>query len=859
MSKYPIDIEIDTGGASKDLNNLTSSLKSTEQATIAAAQAANKLSSAEQEASRSAADLAQNQSKVSNEFGSLIAAGKAFVGLAVGSQVAQWGKAFIETADNINLLQSRLALYTKSQAETNAIFEQLTVVANRAGTSLQETAQTFTQFASAGKDLGVSNQQVLQLVQNLQTMGRVSGASSQAASAAIYQLSQSFASGRLQGDEFRSISEQLPVVLDVLSKQLGVTRGELRQLATDGKLSSTVLLGLAGDMSELEAQAAKLPRTVEQASQALMNNLGVAADALNDKLGISAGLAKSIDGVSQALDYWTKSLNGTTTQADELGRVLITQNGTLLRQQDAYDGLSDKTSMYGKYLLEQINKQKTAIAETENQITAMQRLSTLAQQLAGDLQAAQAAPKAPRADADSQKQIDNLQKQVEYTQALAAGNYELAASSKLGANATKEQVKAYAALLQQQNAFKQNQKDIKKTTSDAESAAKREQKALESNQQANEKYLKTLNDKVEAGKLSLESTQAAIELAQLQANSDDNQVAAIQKLVATQNTAALAAQQREAQSRLNKDATDAEKASVDALTKSLFEQQQAKTAGTQFAQLTTDLAAAGQSPEDQQMADIGAQEAQRYTVLQQARDNDLINEQKYQDTRSKIAADAAAQRRKVELTMYQQRIQASGAFFDTSTMLAKQFVGEQSGIYKALYTASRAAMIANVVISTVQNVAEASKVGFPWNIITIAGAVAQGVALLAQAKGTPTNFATGGYVGGMGTGQSDSIPANLSNGEFVATRQATSRYRNTLEAMNAGTYTEGTTSGTGMSVTLINQSSQQLTGTVQSMSRDEVTILIQDMVPDLVADQVNDPYSRTTKALNGNYQMQRNI
>jgi tape measure domain-containing protein len=99
-------------------------------------------------------------------------------------------------------------------------------------------------------------------------MARVSGASGEGPAAAIYQLSQAFASGRLQGDEFRSVAEQMPVILDILSKKLGVTRGELRQMATDGKLNSDVLLMLSGDFSELDDQATKLPRTVAQASDA---------------------------------------------------------------------------------------------------------------------------------------------------------------------------------------------------------------------------------------------------------------------------------------------------------------------------------------------------------------------------------------------------------------------------------------------------------------------------------------------------------------------------------------------------------------------------------------------------------------
>ena len=47
-------------------------------------------------------------------------------------------------------------------------------------------------------------------------------------------------------------------------------------------------------------------------------------------------------------------------------------------------------------------------------------------------------------------------------------------------------------------------------------------------------------------------------------------------------------------------------------------------------------------------------------------------------------------------------------------------------------------------------------------------------------------FATGGYVSGPGTGTSDSIPALLSNGEFVVNAKATSKYGSVLEALNDG-------------------------------------------------------------------------
>lgn len=804
-------------------------------------------------------NLSGNGGKNDSGLGGLITAGKAFLGLQVVQQMAQWGKAFIEVADNINLLQSRINLYTQSQAESNAVFAQLQTIANNAGTSLQDTANTFARFASAGKDMGVTNDQVLKLISNLQTMARVSGASSQEASAAIYQLSQSFASGRLQGDEFRSVSEQLPVVLDTLAKKLNVTRGELRQMATDGKLNSDVLLMLAGDFSDLDAQAAKLPRTVEQASAALLNNLGVAADALNDKLGISQGLAKSIDGVNQALEYWTKNLNGTATETDELNRVLITQNGTLQRQQEVYDGLSDKTSMYGKYLLQQIENQKATVKQTEAQIRSLQDYNAqverfLAASKAG-YEAVNGKAKPNKADPDAQKQIDNLKANVAYTEALAKGNYELAASSKLGSNATKEQVVAYAALLKQQTDFRTGQKETKKATSEAESAAKREQKQLEQNQEANKKYIKTLTDKVNAGQFDVQRAKEQVAQAMLQGQSVDDLSASYLKSIQVQNQLTLQSKQAEAQSRLNADATDAQRQAVDAYVASLYKQEQAKQLANQVTQIQTDTTSE-LNPVLGQIEQTKEQEAQRLAVLEEARQLDLVNEQQYQDMKTQIQESGEEQRNRIMTQNAAMLLGSTGDLFGGIADVLRQSQGEQSSIYKAMFATSKAFAIAQAGILMWQNVAEASKVGFPWNIPLIAGALAQGVSILGSLQSVAAvGFATGGYVSGAGTGTSDSIPARLSNGEYVMPARQTRQYRNELAAMRAGSYTGG--SGSQMNVEVSNYGNDNVQ--VQQLDESRVRLIIGEEVPRINASEFNNPYSQTNKAYRSNYNAERKV
>ena len=70
------------------------------------------------------------------------------------------------------------------------------------------------------------------------------------ASNAFRQLAQALGSGRLAGDEFRSVSEQVPLILKPLAQELGVTTGELKKLAADGKLTSSVVIRAVSRLSE---------------------------------------------------------------------------------------------------------------------------------------------------------------------------------------------------------------------------------------------------------------------------------------------------------------------------------------------------------------------------------------------------------------------------------------------------------------------------------------------------------------------------------------------------------------------------------------------------------------------------------
>ena len=100
----------------------------------------------------------------------------------------------------------------------------------------------------------------------------VSGGNVETANAALVQFAQGLASNRLSGDELRSILEQLPPLADAIAKGMGVTRGELRKLGEEGKLTTEkVLTAVLNQGEALKAQAQSIPVTFGRAFQKLKN------------------------------------------------------------------------------------------------------------------------------------------------------------------------------------------------------------------------------------------------------------------------------------------------------------------------------------------------------------------------------------------------------------------------------------------------------------------------------------------------------------------------------------------------------------------------------------------------------------
>ena len=152
----------------------------------------------------------------------------------------------IKTSANFEKLNVRLGLLTKASG-TFAKSQELAAQAQKSfGLSATEALEGITDITARLQPLGVSVDDIKTTFFGFNTAAKLAGASAIESSNAFRQLAQALGSGRLAGDEFRSISEQVPTVLAPIADELGVTIGQLKQLAADGKLTSDVVLRALG-------------------------------------------------------------------------------------------------------------------------------------------------------------------------------------------------------------------------------------------------------------------------------------------------------------------------------------------------------------------------------------------------------------------------------------------------------------------------------------------------------------------------------------------------------------------------------------------------------------------------------------
>ncbi len=202
---------------------------------------------------------------------------KGFIGFQiwdmVGDKVIAAVQAFQQVSDASRQLSERMKLVTMDTGSATAAFQSIIDISVRQGRELDGVGKLYERVARSSDQLAISQKGVALITEGVAASLRLAGSTTQESNAVMLQFSQALASGKLGGDEFRSMMENDTVLMKAFAEQLGTTLGGLRQMSKDGKLGpeelQKAMLSLGKDgltvMDRMIEQAEKLPKTWAQA------------------------------------------------------------------------------------------------------------------------------------------------------------------------------------------------------------------------------------------------------------------------------------------------------------------------------------------------------------------------------------------------------------------------------------------------------------------------------------------------------------------------------------------------------------------------------------------------------------------
>jgi len=233
--------------------------------------------------------LKDSTDSVNNSIRNLVAA---YVSL-------ETGKAFLQQVDQVQQLDAKLRLVSTSQADFNKNYDTVFEIAQKTRQPLNETGDLYAKISRSAGNLGITTSEVAKVTETFNIALQRSGAAGPAAAGSITQFAQALQSGKFQGDEFKTINEVIPEVLDIISKKTGFARESLKQYASEGLLTGKIA---AQALIESHGELEQGTKTLNQAIVQLKNQFQKSIKSFLDTTGAGDILIKTVEFLTENMD-----------------------------------------------------------------------------------------------------------------------------------------------------------------------------------------------------------------------------------------------------------------------------------------------------------------------------------------------------------------------------------------------------------------------------------------------------------------------------------------------------------------------------------------------------------------------------
>ena len=235
--------------------NIPNAMNAAANATTKAYQSMNTLHNKMNGVSNASETLKASMGGIMNSFAGNLLAGAVMNGVGAIKGAIE---SIQDTATEWAQVQARLKLVAGSQENAIYLNKQIFESAQRARGGYLEMADAVIQVSQSAHDAFPDPRKAVEFMEGIQKVFAIGGASKEAQKNAMLQLTQGLASGQLQGDEFRSIAENAPMIENIIAKSMGVSRGELKKLASEGKITAEVIKNaIMNNLPEIESSLSR--------------------------------------------------------------------------------------------------------------------------------------------------------------------------------------------------------------------------------------------------------------------------------------------------------------------------------------------------------------------------------------------------------------------------------------------------------------------------------------------------------------------------------------------------------------------------------------------------------------------------
>ena len=230
-------------------------------------------------------DLGNASNNASNKLSRLVSLKGLLKTALAGIAVTKITKQAIGMSDEYANMHARLDMIRDSTQTTEELQKSIYTSAQRTGSAYTTMANGVAKMRMQAGDVFQNNGETIAFLETMNKSFVVGGASIEEQKSAMLQLTQAMASGKLQGDELRSLAETSPALIQAVANKLGVSRGEVKKLGADGKITADIVKTAMLEASDtIDKQFRNMPLTWGRAWQNFLNFVTKALEPISIKI-----------------------------------------------------------------------------------------------------------------------------------------------------------------------------------------------------------------------------------------------------------------------------------------------------------------------------------------------------------------------------------------------------------------------------------------------------------------------------------------------------------------------------------------------------------------------------------------------